>query len=171
MNKQEFGQLVMDSETTLYRVAKSILVSDADCADAVAEGVVKAFAGLGKLRNDKYAKTWLVRIVINECMQMYNRNNHFLSTDDEQTTDMMVDLQRSKQELQRDGDEYSNLYDALSQLREEDRATVELHYIEEFSVKEIADMTGVSVGTVKSRLSRSRVRLKEILVSQERKVI
>lgn len=50
----------------MYHIAKSLLYNDADCADAIQEAIVKAFVKLHTLKDDSYAKTWLIRIVMNE---------------------------------------------------------------------------------------------------------
>ena len=51
----------------MYHVAKTLLRNDADCADAIQEAIVKAFSSIHTLRKDSFGKTWLVRILINEC--------------------------------------------------------------------------------------------------------
>ena len=61
MKKEILGQLIIDSEETMYHIAKSLLYNDADCADAIQEAIVKAFAKLHTLKDDSYAKTWLIR--------------------------------------------------------------------------------------------------------------
>ena len=58
----------------MYRIAKSLLYNDADCADAIQEAIVKAFAKLHTLKDDSYAKTWLIRIVMNECYAKREKN-------------------------------------------------------------------------------------------------
>ncbi len=78
MKKEQLGQLIIASEETLYHVAKSLLASDADCADAIQEAIVKAFTNLHTLRQDSYAKTWLVRILINECYALMRREKHLV---------------------------------------------------------------------------------------------
>lgn len=65
----------------MYRVAKSLLYNDADCADAIQDAIVTAFAKLHTLKNDKYAKTWLVRILINECYKTMRREKKLVSLD------------------------------------------------------------------------------------------
>ena len=70
MDKEKFGKLVLDNERQLYRIAKSILKNDSDCADAAQEAVTRAFEKLHTLRNDQYAKTWLIRILIHECFRL-----------------------------------------------------------------------------------------------------
>ena len=67
MTREQLGALILDSERQLYSTAKTILYSDQDCADAIQDTIVKAFSKIDTLKNDKYARTWLVRILINEC--------------------------------------------------------------------------------------------------------
>ena len=67
MTKEQLGALILDSQNALYRVSKSLLCNDTDCADAIQEAIVHSFAKLHTLKNDQYAKTWLIRILINEC--------------------------------------------------------------------------------------------------------
>ena len=67
MKKEELGELIIASEDMMYHVAKTLLYRDADCADAIQETIVKAFSKLHTLKSDVYAKTWLTRILINEC--------------------------------------------------------------------------------------------------------
>ena len=57
MTKEELGTLILNSERQLYSTAKTILINDQDCADAIQETIVKAFSKIGTLRNDKYAKS------------------------------------------------------------------------------------------------------------------
>ena len=73
MKKEQLGELIIRSEDMLYHVAKTLLCNDADCADAIQEAIVKAFANLHKLREDSYARTWLTRILINECYGVMRR--------------------------------------------------------------------------------------------------
>lgn len=73
MDRKEFGNLILENERQLYRIAKSILRSDEDCADAAQETVMKAFEKLHTLRDDRYAKTWLIRILINECFRIADK--------------------------------------------------------------------------------------------------
>lgn len=67
MNKEQLGELILASSESMFHVAKTLLRNDADCSDAISETIVKAFAKLHTLQNDRYGKTWLIRILINEC--------------------------------------------------------------------------------------------------------
>lgn len=152
MKKEQLGQLILASEDTLYRVAKTLLRSDADCADAIQEAIVKAFSSLHTLRKDSYAKTWLVRIVINECYAIMRKEKRVVSIED-----------YTPEEMAESTEDYSDLYEAVSRLPKEQRLSVALYYMEGYSVKEIAELMETSESAVKSRLARARARLKQDL--------
>lgn len=152
MTKEQLGNLIIASQDTMYHVAKTLLRNDADCADAIQEAIVKAFSGLHTLRRDSYAKTWLVRIVINECYAIMRREKRLLSLED-------ISLEQAAQE---EGD-YSDLYEAVSRLSHEIRLTVMLYYIEGYRIKEIAAIMKTTESAVKNRLMRARAKLKEEL--------
>ena len=82
MTKEQLGNLILDSERQLYSTAKTILFSDQDCADAIQETIVKAFSKIDTLKNDKYARTWLIRILINECYNLVRKSSKFISFED-----------------------------------------------------------------------------------------
>lgn len=84
MTKETLGQLIINSEETMYHIAKSLLYNDADCADAIQEAIVKAFAKLHTLKDDSYAKTWLIRIVMNECYAIMRKEKKIISLQDYQ---------------------------------------------------------------------------------------
>ncbi|MDE6364240.1 MAG: sigma-70 family RNA polymerase sigma factor [Lachnospiraceae bacterium] len=155
MTKEQLGNLIIASEETMYRVAKTLLRSDADCADAIQEAIVKAFSAIQTLRKDSYAKTWLVRIVINECYAIMRREQR------------LVPIDNIAEEAATEQADYSELYDALSRLPEEIRLTVTLYYIEGYSVKEIADLMKTTQSAVKNRLMRARAKMKKDLAEAE----
>ncbi len=152
MTKEQLGNLIIASEETMYRVAKTLLRSDADCADAIQEAIVKAFTGIQTLRKDSYAKTWLVRIVINECYAIMRHERRLVPIDD-----------FTAKEAAAEQADYSELYDALSRLPEEIRLTVTLYYIEGYHVKEIAELMNMTQSAVKNRLMRARAKIKKDL--------
>ena len=149
MDKVDFIRRVRGCERRLYRVARTLLPSEADCEDAVQEALLRAWARLDTLRNEAYFETWLMRILINQCRAFYRRRS------------------RGEVELTEDipgpeaGD--SSLLEALMKLPEKPRVALELHYIEGYDVKACARMLGVPEGTVKWRLHQGRKLLKRAL--------
>ncbi len=154
MTREELGQLILSSERQLYATAKTILKDDQDCADAIQESIVKAFSKVHTLKEKRYAKTWLMRILINECYNIVRQkgvNDHL----DEAYAENLVQTEEDR--------DYSELYKAVNELKEELRVPVVLYYMEEFSVKEIAQILEVSEGAVQKRLARARGKLKKSL--------
>ena len=76
MTNEEFAKIVTDTAAVMYRVSKSILKNDEDCEDAVQEAITKAFLKLWSLKNESFAKTWLIRIVINECYSILRKKKN-----------------------------------------------------------------------------------------------
>lgn len=156
MDKKELGLLVIESEQTLYRISKSILKKDADCEDAAQEAVAIAFSKLHTLKNDIYAKSWLVRILIHECYRLLKKRKKFVLLGENADTDIACGR-----------NDYSDLYTAISALEVNHRTAIALYYMEGFSVAEIAHILKIPSGTVKSRLSRAREQLKKQLTEDE----
>ena len=156
MTKEQLGNLIIASEDAMYHVAKTLLRSAAACADAIQEAIVKAFASFQTLRRDAYAKTWLIRIVINECYAIMRREKK------------LVPLEGyTVEEEAAERADYSDLYEALSHLAEEIRLTVTLYYMEGYSVREIAALMDTTESAVKNRLARARDKMRKELADAQ----
>ena len=157
-NPDAFTELMQLHERDMYRTASAILSQDADIADAIQETIVKAFSGVHTLRNDKYAKTWLMRILINECYTILRKTSKVISLDEMcETTELAAD----------EKSDYSDLYKAVGSLKEDLRMPVILYYIENFNIREIAQIMDISEGAVQKRLARARGKLRQDLQESE----
>ena len=148
MTKEQFGELIMTNKESLYRVAKSILRNDDDCADAIEEAIVKGFENLRSLKKDEFAKTWLIRILLNECYSIYRFKQKYADDLPEQS---------------HASDDYSDLHEALYKLNDKQRLAVSLHYLDGYSIREVARILKTSEAAVKMNLSRARKLLKGYL--------
>lgn len=149
MNRETFIEKVIESEDTLYRVAKTILIHDEDCEDAVQEAIFKAYDKLNTLKEEQYFKTWLVRILLNECYSIKRKEVINFSYEE--------CFESKKGEAETD---YDDLYIAIRNLPEKIKITILLYYVEGYSVDEIKKILKIPSGTVKSRLSKGRKLLK-----------
>lgn len=156
MDKDEFLRLTLDSEPTLFHVSFSILHNEQDCADAVQEAILKAYENRHKLKEIKYFKTWIVRIVINECYSILRKKKRFQLYDDTVQKDNTYLSNYIKEE-------YIDLYQAINRLGEKEKICVILYYLEDYSVAETANVLKIPIGTVKSRLNHARKELKGLL--------
>jgi len=158
LTKENLGRLILESERQMYLTAKTILRNDQDCGDAIQEAIVKAFQKIDTLRQDKYAKTWLMRILINECYSLLRRESRYVSMEE------MRELSIGEAEEKKD---YSDLYSAVRSLKEELRIPVILYYGEDFSIREIAQILEITEGAVQKRLFRARMQLRDRLTQME----
>lgn len=160
-NREVFVRLIKAAEPSMYRVAKSFLKSDTECADAIQETILKAFQAIRSLKEPGYFKTWLIRILINVCQRMLKTNK--------QVIPMAELVERAYDSEMQMGLE---LWEAVRSLEEELRVVVTLFYIEDLALKDIALMLDMPEGTVKSRLYRAREKLVRFLnVDDERSVM
>lgn len=155
MNKNQFTAQVLEAEKSLYHIAKSILRNDEDCADAIQNAVLHAYEKLHTLRNERYFKTWLTRILINECNHIIRSRKELIPYEDY--------FDAREQEPQED---YSEVFEAVMELESTYRIPLVLFYVEGFSIREICRILKLSQSTVKTRLYRSRKLLKEKLVGE-----
>ncbi len=156
MEKEQFTKRITEIEADMFHLAFSILHREQDCLDAVQEAVVKAYTGRDALRKPAYFKTWVMRILLNECYALLRRQKRLLPMEEQ-----MLDLQADFGNYVRE--EYLDLYRAIDALREKDRICVLLYYIEDYSIRETAQIMRMPEGTIKSRLRRARLQLRDML--------
>lgn len=153
MEKTEFTKAVLEAEEMLYRVAHTMLRNEQDCADAAQQAILKAWEQLGTLRQPKYFKTWLTRILIHECTAILRQRQRQAPYEPERAEAMPAP----------EREDYGELYTALFALDEKYRLPVVLYYLEGFKTREIASMLKLPEGTVKSRLHAARDMLRKSL--------
>ena len=150
MTKDEFAQRILAMTDVLYRIAWSQLRQQADREDAVQETIRRAWEKQESLRDERYMQTWVIRILLNVCRSQQRRAQRMLPTED-------VPI------IQADTQQSTPLLDALFTLEEKFRLPLQLRYVEGYNVAEVARMLRLPEGTVKSRLSRGRDKLKALL--------
>ena len=155
-DSEAIGKLITDNTQSMYRVAFSILKNEEEIYDAISNTTVIVFEKISSLRKEEFFKTWLTRILINECYKIYNQNKK------------IVYLENLNQEAGYN-DTYTDFEtrNLVKKLEKDLRETVILYYFEDFSVKEIAKVLEIPEGTVKSRLSRARKELEMALIKDE----
>lgn len=153
----EIGTIILENMQTLYRVAFSILRTEDEINDAISNTTVIVFEKIHTLKNEEYFKTWLTRILINECYKIYNQNKK------------IVYLENYDQEKFTYNDTYvdDDIKNLVKKLDKDLKQIVILYYFEDFSVKEISKMIKIPEGTVKSRLARARKELEKSLIDEQ----
>ena len=160
---ERFETTVLPHLGAAYSLARWLTRSDEDAEDVVQESVLRAFRFFDDLRGD--CRPWLLMIVRNTCYSWLrrNRSHERLVAADDAVYDVVDGAPSPEARLLREADA-TWLRQSIERLRAEYREVLVLREYEGLSYKEIAEVTGVSLGTVMSRLSRARQRLYEALV-------
>ena len=150
--RERFAAAVTAHRRALYRAARALLSCDADAEDAVSEAILRAWQAFGRLRDEKALKSWLIKITVNCAYEHHRRGAHVTYTDD---LEPLAGGAEDKHDF--------TLWDAVCALPEDYRVATVLFYYEDMTTAEIAKTLGVREGTVRSRLSRARNRLRTLL--------
>jgi RNA polymerase sigma factor (sigma-70 family) len=150
---QAFVELMELEKQNMYKVARSYLHSKEDIADAMQETIITCYEKISNLREPKYFKTWLIRILINKCKDILKRGKResLLEVFPEQGEECM-DLRNC---------EFDEL---INQLDDKYKMVILLYHLEGFKVREIAEILEMDENTVKTRLARGRKKLKSAYI-------
>ena len=151
-NAEAFIKLIEQNKQALQRVAAGFFQNEEDAADAIQETIMDAYEHIGRLRKEKYFKTWLIKILINNCNEIYNHNKHYCVTDTISETE--------KCEQNGNDTEFKEL---INLLPGNSRLIFQLFYGEQFTTKEIANLLHMNESNVKSKLHRGKLKLKKEL--------
>lgn len=130
----------------MYHVACGLLQSDADRQDAMQQALLKAWEKRHTLKNEGFFKTWLIRILINECKNILRRQKRV------SPVDTLPEGETPAYDMA--------LRDLIDRLPEKQRMCVILHYVEGLPVQDVARALHVPAATVRGRLMQARRKLK-----------
>ena len=148
-NPDAFTELMKSQMQSMYRTAKAILMNDEDVADAIQDTLLICWEKLNRLKVDQYFKTWMTKILVNNCYGIIRRNRQITYTD------------KLPERVSEENGSNIEWREALSTIDEKYRVVLILFYSEGFHTKEIAKILEITDSTVPTRLSRGREQLTE----------
>ena len=154
MEERPFTQKLLESEPMLYRIACALLRSEADRQDAMQETALKAWKNRASLREEQYFRTWISRIMVNECHNLHRKNSRYVPMEE------LPDRPAPDS-----GEQETRLM--LESLPEKQRVPLVLHYLEGFSLEEIARVQHISLALVKYRMHQARKALRVEWIGKE----
>lgn len=168
-----FNTLVLAYQSQVYNFAYRMMGDADSAADATQEAFISAYRGLHGYRGGSF-RSWLLRIVTNACYdEMRRRKRRPVSSLDalyveDPTPDAELPVAHMESPEEHAARHELNLViqKGLAQLPADQRTTLVLSDIQGLSYEEIAEITSTNLGTVKSRLSRARARLRDYLLAQ-----
>ena len=173
-----FERLILQHEKTVYNLAFRMLYHSEDAKDVSQEVFLKAYRNIGNFDERSAFSTWLYRITYNTCIDATRRQKgkQSYSLEDELENEegtiqrQVADKGDTPEEAILKKEQRSEILQALDTLSEEHKTAIILRDVKGLSYEEIAEILEISLGTVKSRISRARNQCKqEILKIRERK--
>ncbi len=155
-DNKAFSELIIGLENDLYKIAKIRLNDENNIEDAVQETILDAFKHIRKLRNNKFFKTWIIRILINNCNQIYRKNSKENFVDES-----ILENKYFSEDNTKEIDSKLDFFILLEGLNYNEKIAISLYYLYDFSNKEIAKILRIPVSTVKNRISRARKKIKD----------
>src|SRR5688572_3748043 len=154
-----YAEMVDKYKSYAYTIAQKILQNRPDAEEATQDAFIKAYHHLKGFNQESKFSTWLYRIVFNTAVS-YKRKNRQQFQSIENT---VIEYREESEGMLETNDKKKYLNLALSKLNEADRTALTLFYLKEFSLEEIAEITGMQANTAKVRIHRARQRLADQL--------
>jgi RNA polymerase sigma-70 factor (ECF subfamily) len=179
-SEEAFAWLIARYHQPIYSLLARTVQDRTEAADLAQEVFVKVFRGVGNFHGESSLRTWIYRIALHEASNQrrwWMRHKQREIPIEQEMTDgdcgtpvllkeMLVDPAQSPYEIAVHSENRARVEAALNQVPEPFRTTLILRDIEGFVYEEVAEMQGVNLGTVKSRLVRGRAHLKSILMAR-----
>ncbi len=168
---QDFEDIVAENESKIFNTIYSFVGDYEDALNLTQETFISAYRHMDRFRHESDIYTWLYSIAINLCKKDHNRKKRrslvFTSSLDDPETLQHIERQasgdRSAIEILELDEEQSMIRQEIAALSKKHRAVIILKYMQDLSYEEIGNILGCSIGTVKSRLSRAKEKLKQRL--------
>ena len=164
-----FEQLMRQHEGRMYAVALRMCGNREDAQDCLQEAMLRVYRAMSGFKGQSSFSTWVYRITMNTCLDELRRGKRRKASSLDERIDAgwapVDDMDTPEHHAMR-SEQRRALERAIQELPEDMRSAVVLRDIQGCSYDEIADILDTNVGTIKSRISRARSRLREILSAQ-----
>ena len=154
-----YARLVDKYKSYAYTLAMKVLENRPDAEEAAQDAFIKAFHYLKGFNRQAKFSTWLYRIVFNTAISYKRKRKPAFQSIENSIVEYS---ERADHKTEQD-DKQVFIMKAMDKLNEADRLAIQLFYIKEFSMEEVADMMGQNINTIKVRIHRARLRLADEL--------
>jgi RNA polymerase sigma-70 factor (ECF subfamily) len=169
--KQLFYEVVKPYERRVYSAALAVLRNEADAEDAAQEAILKAFTHIRQFRAEARFSTWLIQIAVNEALMRRRRAHPEIiepigerqEEDGQYTPRDFADWREIPSEVLERKEIRQRLAEAVAALAQKYRDVFVLRDVQHLSIEETAEALGISRASVKTRLLRARLMLRDLL--------
>lgn len=161
-DREAFRFIIRECQDAAYQLSVSILKDEMLAKEATQKAFIRAYEQLHTFKHHSVFKTWFHRIVVNEAFQLIRKKGRYR----ELAKELQVNIERKNNETQKRIDKDHLQYyvlETLKMMKPNESLSLRLFYLEEYSIEEIAEITGWSHSKVKVTLHRARKNMKTIL--------
>ena len=159
-DQDAYTELIKSIQVEMYRIATSQLNNIDDVNDAIQETIIRSYDKLHTLKNHSYFKTWVIRILINECHNIHRKRKRELGLFNKLSNSVDA-ISSTEKEIQTKEDDID--FDLLiKQLNYDERLILTLYYKNKYTPTEISNILDVNVNTVKSKILRAKQKLQQL---------
>lgn len=160
MNDNQFIERIQNIRGRMYKIAYTYCKNEEDAKELISSTVYNAYKSLGKMLDEKYFETWVIRILINQCHQFSRKKKNIIQS----SLDTFSDFLQVKEE-NLDITEKLDLYEAVDSLDGPVKTTIILKYFEDLTIKQTAEHMDVPESRVKNYLNKGLKELRKKLRS------
>lgn len=160
-DKEAFSRIIIQNKEAMYKTAIVILRNEEDAYDAIQDALIKMYRNINNLQNVDAFKSWSRKIIINSCYDIIEKNKKVININSR----LIDTYEETREDVYECEDEVVKI---LDKIEPDLRLTAILYYYNDLTIKEISQIINIPEGTVKSRLSRAREKLYQILKSERR---
>lgn len=157
--REHFCDCVRQCERGMYTLAYGMVKNEADAADVVQDAILKAYCNRGKLKDPEKFRAWILTIVHNTAIEYLRRCRNMADFEEQEEV--------AAPQKETDAETRITVWEAVQKLKLPYRTVIILFYYEEYSVKQIAQVTRSSAIAVKQQLSRGRKMLAQFLDKED----
>ena len=164
-NRDAFGELVTKYQVRLYNTMIQVVGNREDAYDVTQDAFMQAYLRLDTFRRSSRFYTWLYRIAFNVAIGMRRRHKSYKNSEalQQEMNDRLVDRERRPEERIISEENITMVRGVVNNLDDDFRSVVVLRELEEFSYEEISEILDIPIGTVRSRLHRARILIRDQL--------
>ena len=170
----KFEDVIIKYDKLIYNLARRLMGNTEDAQDVSQEVAIKIYKNLAKCKGEEFLQAWISRITHNACMDALRKRkgkhtdslDEMTEFDEGEAAKQIPDEDAGPEELLLQKEVSEQIEDALARISVTYRSLIILRDVLGHSYEEVAEISGLALGTVKSRIFRGRAKLKEILLEQ-----
>lgn len=158
-DKKAFEEIVLRMEKEMYLIARARTQNDALADEAVQETFLSLYLNSYKIKEESKLKSWMTIVLINKCNKIMREDNMYKFPYEEGNEKVQENIERAYDRVI----DKIDLQKAIDNLEIEERTIITMYYSKAYTIKEISQILNINENTIKTKLSRSKDKIRNFL--------